>query len=336
MAAVFATDAVVAFGGDTIRGRDAIDRFLVASMGDASWLEVYAAPERTGRCLVGMDETGGQYTAIRTVPTSSDTLRGRYALRWIIADDTTAEIGALTSVNVFVGPAPAIAGCGSRETVRYARRRVFVAIPTPVAADGWSTLGSLTGVLSGRGYRAGDLLGLTPADGYGASFENALPVFASVRVRIGSHWSLEAFASLGTKQVHITGYRSADSSYLRADSRGSFGGLVAAYQWHGFRAGLGPVLLAHTWTLRESHVDIDTGGTFHAGSAVGSASWHERPVGVAALVAWTFPVSSVVYIEARAQLLRLPSQATRPTPGFPAARVANHGSDLSLGLGIAL
>jgi hypothetical protein len=190
--------------------------------------------------------------------------------------------------------------------------------------------------MNARGYRAGDLLGLTPTDGYGASFENSTPVFASVRVRIGSRWSLEAFASLGTKQVHVTGYRSADSSYLRADYRGAFGGLVAAYQWRGFRAGMGPVLVSSTWTLRESHVDLDTGATFHAGSAVGSATWRQRPVGIVGLVAWTFPVSSVVYIEARAQTFRLPSQATRPTPGFPAARVANHGTDLSLGLGIAL
>ncbi|HXH62637.1 MAG TPA: hypothetical protein VNG95_00570 [Gemmatimonadales bacterium] len=336
IAALFASDAVITFRADTIRGRDAIDRFLVTALGDASWLEVYAAPERTERCLTGMDETGGQYTAIRTVPTASDTLRGRYALRWVLVDDSTALIGALTTSVAFVGPAPSIANCGSRESVRYAARRVFIGVPTPIATGAWSTFGSLTAALQGRGYRDGDLLGLTPAAGYGASFENATPLIASVRVRVTPRWSLEAFASLGTKQAHLTGYRASDSSYLRADYRGAFGGVVAAYAWHGVRVGAGPVLLANSWTLQESHVDLDTGGTFHPGAAVGAASWHERPIGIVALVAWTFPVSSVVYIEARAQVLRLPAQSTRPTPGFPAARVANHSDDLSLGIGIAL
>lgn len=336
MAAVFAPDAIIDFRGDTIRGRDAIDRFLVTTLGEATWLEVYASPERTGRCLVGMDETGGQYTAIRTVPTSSDTLRGRYALRWSLADDSTAQISALTTSAAFGGPAPAIANCGSRESVRFAERRVFIAVPTPIAAGGWSTLGSLTAVLRVRAYQSGDLLGLSPTAGYGASFENATPVLASVRVRLTSRWSVEAFASIGTKQAHITGFRTSDSSYIRADYRGAFGGVVAAYAWHGVRVGAGPVLLANSWVLQETHVDLDTGGTFHPGSAVGAASWHERPLGIVALAAWTFPVSSVVYIEARALVLRLPGQSTRPTPGFPAARVANHSDDISLGLGIAL
>ncbi|HEY6807824.1 MAG TPA: hypothetical protein VI160_03460, partial [Gemmatimonadales bacterium] len=318
------------------RGRDAIDRFLGAALAEATWLEVYSAPERTGRCLTGMDETGGQYTAIRTIPTASDTLRGRYALRWVMTDDTTALVGALTTSRAFIGPAPAVAECGFREGVRFANRRVFLTIPSPIATGSWSTFGSLTAALRGRGYQGGDLIGLAPSDGFGASFENATPVFASVRVRVAARWSLEAFAGLGTKQAHVTGYRASDSSYVRADYRGSFGGLIATYQWHGFRAGAGPAVLGNDWVIRESHVDLDTGGTFHAGSAVGAASWHERPIGIVGLVAWTFPVSSWVYLEGRVQVLRFPGNQTHPTPGFPAAGLANHSDDFSLGLGIAL
>lgn len=333
LAALLADDVMLVRRADTLRGRAAVVAFVAGGIAGVPDVRLNYAPAGMVECTAtALDERDGEYVLFLSTYTRTDTLRGRYAARWVAAGDGTVRLAAVRLESRAARRAPRLGGCRVVPTAALARRRLLVTLPTPFATSGWNSVDDLDATIAARGYASGQQPGLLSS--FPTRQEDA-PLTVAARVAVRGPWSLEAYASLGAKRGDVRRYRAVDSSYFRARYTGRHGGIVLSYERSGVRVGAGPAVLRNTWATEEEQL-WNTGSGWQTGGILGRGSATDVLVGVVAQTATVYAVSSRVYIEARAQLRRFAAGAVPGAGRVAGASVDHNGYTLALAIGGAL
>ncbi|HEV8266492.1 MAG TPA: DUF4440 domain-containing protein [Gemmatimonadales bacterium] len=335
IASLLADDALLIQPHDTLHGRPAIAAFVAGGLAAVPEVALSYAPERMDACVDGaLHETGGTYVLLLRTYVRTDTLRGRYAARWVTAGDGSVRLATVVLARSLGegGQAPRLATCAPAQRAALVRKRLQILLPTPFAAGTWRTVGTFEGTLRARGYGSG----LVPA--FLASHptrEDDLPFTLGARVAVVPRWSVEATVAIDPKRAEIRGFRPGDSSYVKADYAGRYGAVLISYERGWVRAGAGPALLRNRWAIEEAQgYDAGAGGWQY--TPRGNSSYTELELGVVAQAAVMFPVSSHVFIDGRAGLRQFPSRTTPATGRLAPLTVRHSGLSISLGIGGAL
>jgi hypothetical protein len=323
--------------GDTIRGRDSIAHFLVASRPGAT-----GATFRLDReppldyCGDGAYERGWYWAEIRYGDHPPDTISGRFGIRWGRDSLRNARVqwaglsrrdaerrlrgsecvdlslalhqSAHWAVTLFQGASDVSGGpAPSLETV--------------MASQGWAD--SVFDCSAGIGRCV-----TVPSLHSGRSRLNAAaPELGGLRYRFSNGFAAEAI--IGTlPRGWARGVRTPQTRRLEFWWAGFFTGLLLSYERAGFQVGVGPALQNGQWQVEERQ------DGFTDASIVYHSRFHAHPLGTLVDLGVHRRVAGRFRFDLRAQVRRFAQTTIPSAPGFTPAKVDNNSAFVGLGLGV--
>ncbi|MGH7753366.1 MAG: hypothetical protein ACREN5_11175 [Gemmatimonadales bacterium] len=337
MAAIFADTGILVVGADTVRGRDAIGGFIAMLASGSLGARLHFGPRVREACTDGEYERGGEYTVhVGRAAVAVDTLRGRYAARWVW-DSLTGMRLATVSVKPGIGNIdPRVPGCPSRSRAALGRRRLQVVGSTALTA--WRTTPDVEGTMATRGYRNSEAVRRNedPSARHLGTEDGAVGWTAGVRARVSSAIGVEL--TLGPQNRTIRGIDLNRLSNVEVVHSALVVMAAASWDFRGLRVGAGPAFLRSSWTLREYELTQfgNVYGTYYPRTGVlGVQEWRSRTIGAVLEVGYGYPFSSRLAAEVRFSFLEFPDVQTRSTPGFPPADVDQGGHAFALRIAVA-
>jgi ketosteroid isomerase-like protein len=335
MARWFAEDAIVIRGRDTLKGRTAVTALLRTGLPGATAARVYFQPAQTEFCTDGAYEYGGEYTIhAQRLGGITDTLRGRYALRWTQHGADAVLVQAVAVAPTHGSATPALRGCAWATHAAFDRRRIRLSFFTPAAISTANTVSSLEGTLRDRGYGPGFT---TQDTDFRPTRSGPTPwLIAGARVRLWRGVSVEGLFVFQPRSDSIQAYNASTGAYIQAwFKRSSAAAAVLGYEWRRLRVGVGPTFLTDAWTIQESTFPIGARDGALPARATPEDSWTERRRGLLLEVAYTVPVTPHAFVELRAQQWSVKSTAIHPTHSLPTAYVDTSGRLFVVTTGLA-
>jgi ketosteroid isomerase-like protein len=299
VAGLFAADAfLIAPAGDSIRGPDAIARFLAHLGHDAHAVAVSFGREGSLQSCVGAAREDLAYTARLTGADGTPrSVSGNVSVFW--KQDST---GALRVAWVALSKADM-------------RRRLTPQECPSVEAAMWRTWRWAVSVSAGACSCKVRAAGFTPDSKWAAVVPYNL---VTVQRHVRPHLVAE-IATGYTSGGPTTGtrfYPNRDYGLTRIGHSAEFLAALVAYEHRGLQVAAGPIVQLAHWRLRDSLVPYSTGGlpTFH------DTTWSAVPVGIVGDVRYSMFVGSRTFLTFHAQTRRFPDAKIPPaTPRLSAA-----------------
>lgn len=298
VAGLFAPDAfLIAPGGDSVRGPDAIARFLAHLGHDAYPVAVSFGREGSLQSCVGAAYEYLAYTARLTGVEGTNSVSGNVSVFW--KQDST---GALKVAWVALSKGDMRRGltrqeCPSVEAAMWRAWRWAVSV---------STGACLCNVRAP---------GFTPDSKWAAVVPyNLVTIQRHVRPNL-----IAQIATGHTSNGPTTGtrtYPNRDFGLSRIGHSAEFLAAFVAYEHRGIQVGGGPIVQLAHWRLRDSLVPFSTGGlpSFH------DTTWSAVPIGIVGDVRYSVFVGSRTFMTFHAQTRRFPNAKIPPaTPRLSAA-----------------
>lgn len=336
MAAVFAEDALlISPGGDSIRGRDAIVRYVAEFLPEAHSAAFSFGREGDAELCRGSARERLAYTAhIAYESRAPDTVSGAVSVFW----KRDSAGGVRVAWLAFPGPEMRRrlrrAECPSTEDSVWSAWRIAVTVfPVPAGVATASTR-SFERTLRARGWIDECLCGgvypsLTPIS---RRTWLLAPGLLALQYRIRRHVMAELLGGR-LPSGSIMGaqyYSSRDYAQTRLFYSGMVGGVVIAYEQHGVRLAIGPGLQLARWKLRDSVIPYSSGGyPSHT-----DYKWTTIPAGVIADVQVHRLLSNRLYLAVQAQVRRFRKVSTPATPRFSSAKLDQGSAFLGVGWGV--
>jgi hypothetical protein len=211
-----------------------------------------------------------------------------------------------------------------------ARTRVAVTVAGPASLSGQGLFATWTNVLGGRGYvrervvQAGrELVGAT---------EEHDPLVVGVRVRLRPFISAELMVSPASARVEV---RAIDRvlgnvAWLWDDAR--WAAFLLGGEWRRVRVAAGPLVVRSQRRLM-NHLLASPDGTPYVLPIHEDITWNETAVGVLTQAAFTYPVTSHLFLQADARW-RTARGHTPPLQNFAGAAFGLGGWSLGVALGV--
>ncbi len=333
MAAMFADDAILVVGSDTLRGHDPIHQMLEQIRLTADSARVRFTPRTRDVCLDGAVEYGQRVdVTLYRINAPDRTLAFRYAIRWL----TYGRLGVRATALVITRPQDVwtarFEDCVPAAGVRFDQHRVAVTAAVPLPLNTWSTFASINDALRQRNF--GDMAPVASGSFARPSDPAAWWYDVGLRLRLWRPISVEAVVGLQPKAATSAGYRASDSTVEALSFSGGFAWAAVNYEWKRLRIGAGPFLARTSWTISEQRALFASGGPPQP-MQIAKDKWNDRRYGLLLEAAYVYPVSPYVFLESQAHLRLLGKATTRGTPAFSPAEVTLNGFGLSFGAGLA-
>lgn len=318
---------VVIDGRDTLRGRDAIARWLNDRGAATAAAKVVLRDAKLFACRDGALELQGTLLTRLGGRDDVQPVNAVYFAKWRDDGPQGWRIDWLEASRA-VDRAPDLGRlCPGFRGDEFDARRVFVGLSAgpPV---GQSVGDDISGTMSGRGYRPGAAVYLT------SEYETRSPSavdesIVSLRVVVWRQLWVQALAQPGRVSWARYGASGTSQVLVRADTRWS--GAMAGWQWGRIRAGAGLVAYdAATSTLEERPLPLP-------GSARVLNQSARQPTGFIAEVAYVLPVPSTNWLFAEFRVQHRAGSVDAPGSGIYApSSVALGGTRFQVHVGFAV
>jgi hypothetical protein len=322
---------IVMPSGDTLDGRERIVAALLADSASRRIASFQLSETRYQACTDGAIEWGARYFIPLAGADRPDTLRGPYAVRWIVEGD-----GSLRVRQLMLGPAANDVmfrrACTSDWWNRYGDRRFTFWVP--VMVDRWATVDDLSERFGREGYGSGHLGNLSNYRGTESADPRGVSLLG-LRYQMGAGLSIDLLGSISPTRNTIQAYKESDFTHVSVTQQGQYYGGMLAYAWRYLRVGAGPLVVTNKWSQREIAIDYDEASdSWFARSLPAVEEWRSADVGVIAQGSVLVPVTSFLSIEGFAHY-RAATTEIRDTGRRRAlkADVGGRGIGFALGVG---
>jgi ketosteroid isomerase-like protein len=334
VAAFFVEDALlISSAGDSIRGRDAIARYLAQLVpGVVSADFSFGREGSVERCVGAARERLAYAAHINYAGRSPDTVSGNLSVIW--KRDSTGALkvawAALSEREIRRGLGRS--ECPSREdSIWRAWRFAVTVVPVPVA-DIPEAKGSFGSFLRASGWVDECVCGGTLPVHTPASESTRLlpPSLVGIQYHLRRHVVGEILGGRIPKGSTMGAqfFTNRDFALTRLSYSGVFVGALASYEHWGLHLGVGPALQLAHWVLRDSL--RPSGGL----PTTTDFRWSTLPLGIVADARFHRLVGDRLFLAVRAQVRRFQKVRTPSTPRFPSAMVAQGTSLVAVGWGV--
>ena len=322
----FTPGAMVIFDGrDTLRGREAIARWITDHLAGTAGAKVAFRDARIFVCRDGAVELRGTLLTRLGGRDDIQPANAVYFAKWRDDGKEGWRIDRLEAMRAMERAPDFGRYCPSFLADEFDARRVFVALSAGRGIQ--QSLGEdITGTMSGRGYRPGTAVYITSE--YNQRSPSAFDErIVSVRAMVWRRLWVQALAQPSTVAWARYGANGSSQVMVTADMRWS--ALMAGWQWGRFRAGAGPVAYdAATSTLEEQPLPFP-------GSARVLNRAAQKPTGFIVEGAYMVPVGNWFFADFRLQ--HRTGSVDAPGSGFyPPSSVALGDTRLQLHIGLAV
>jgi hypothetical protein len=314
--------------GDTLRGRAPIAEALAREQAARRAGAVQVSVARYVECIDGGLEWGARYV----VPRGSeypDTLRGPYAVRWILEGD-----GSLRMRQLRLGSAAHDAAfrraCVANVWTSLSDPRLTIWVP--VLWERWATVSDLSERLRGMGYGNGRLDDQIDYSG-NSEPRQTRPAAVGVRYQFGAPIALDVIASVPHSRSRTEGYDAENTTHISISQASRYAGTALSVRWRFIRVGAGPLVVFTEWDQRETDVYRGAGFWFLRGPPT-EESWQSTDVGMMLFGSLSAPVTSSLTIDAVSIYRGGVTSEIRATPRRAATKASVGGVGIGLALGV--
>jgi len=328
VAAFFAGDALlISSAGDSIRGRDAIARYLAQLVPGVVSADFSFGREGSVERCVGAARERLTYTVhITYASRTPDTVSGNLSVIW--KRDSAGDLRVLWAAfsEREVGRRLSRSECLSPEDSTWRAWRLAVTIfPVPVAAT-TSSQGSFETILRARGWVDEACACVARATFTPVSKWTGLvpPSLVSIQYHLRRHVVAEILGARIPKGSTMGAqfFSSRDYAQTKLSYSGTFVGALLSYERWGIQMGFGPAVQIAHWRLRDSVVPYSSGGY----PSFTEVRWSTLPVGIIGDARYHRLITNRTFLEFRAQVRRFRRVRTPSTPRFPPAMVGQGSS----------
>ena len=308
-------------------GRDTMDlRGAVLLMqprrveGSTLWF----APRGLRTCDRSLYETGGQL-GLRT----PERPLYRYAATWAVDSSGVARVTEAALVaGESGGSPPGVEGCRPTVKERFDPRRIQVAI---LPGSGLATLGPSGDIESAMRSRTFDVRSVEPS-----RFKPVwhVPTLGMVRYQLTHAVGIGVMGTLGTATARTSGADTTNALVIGARVDQKWIAPMLEARFRDLRIGVGPAIVREAWEISTDELDTAATTPVIIGHVATAANKQSR-VGFLGQVSLTAPVTTRIFLDARAWYLSAGTSTSPTAFGFAPVQAKTGGAGIGVAFGVA-